>query len=429
MLVFNQVRGMDSSGVAAVPKHGNDVKFFKDTGPATDLFYDKRFDRVFHGFHKALFAHNRSATNGAVTSRNAHPFVLEHIIGMHNGTLHGAWRMDLKRSDDFGTDSEALLWNIQEYGAKEVISKIEGAWALVWYDTRDGTMNLLRNKERQLYYLFDKDHHTVYFNSELDLIYAAIRRDGRNIEYDKAHILNEDTWMSWKIPPPGAAFEEPKREKIEGFKYVPKYKAPEVATSGRFFPRVTPGSNGTQKTQTPWKDGTRVSALLEPETASNKLPRPSLAPAVGPFAGLVGYYQDPGDRLRVYRDAKAASWLTARWAEDTIVGVDTGSWNMLWSKFAPNWLPFNTLDITTGGSHQFKHIGKKKKKRIYYKGWKDHLLDQADFDAHMAYGCCGCTRVPEWGNRVEFLDEKHNFLCEYCSMDEAMVHQWKECSK
>jgi hypothetical protein len=92
--------------------------------------------------------------------------------------------------------------------------------------------------------------------------------------------------------------------------------------------------------------------------------------------------------------------------------------------FAPGYLPFSELDINS--NHLFKHVGKKKKKVIFMRGWHDTLLSKEKMDEIFGYGCVGCGRMPVWGNPVTFLNTKQEFLCEFCTVSEPMVRSWKE---
>jgi hypothetical protein len=78
------------------------------------------------------------------------------VTMMHNGTLTSQNTLD--QAYKFGTDSECIAWNLSQVepeNAGDVISKIDGAFALVWYDERDQSLNFIRNNERTLYLSVD----------------------------------------------------------------------------------------------------------------------------------------------------------------------------------------------------------------------------------------------------------------------------------
>jgi hypothetical protein len=93
-----------------------------------------------------LVGHNRWATQGAVNDVNAHPFKYDHITLVHNGTL-----MDqslLPDSENFEVDSENICHSISKIGGDATIQKLDGAFVLIWHDSKDDTVHIIRNEER-----------------------------------------------------------------------------------------------------------------------------------------------------------------------------------------------------------------------------------------------------------------------------------------
>lgn len=100
----------------------------------------------------ALIGHNRHATQGAVNNNNAHPFTHGDITLAHNGTLTNKWQLERDfKAPKFDTDSELVCWLIDNYELEAVIPELKGAFALTWWDSRDSTMNIIRNDERPLH--------------------------------------------------------------------------------------------------------------------------------------------------------------------------------------------------------------------------------------------------------------------------------------
>lgn len=99
---------------------------------------------------KMLALHTRHATRGAKSKENSHPFREGNILLMHNGTLRNDYQINQKY---FDVDSKALAYHLDQPGNSPatLVEKTNGAYALVWQDYRDGTLNLLRNDERPLF--------------------------------------------------------------------------------------------------------------------------------------------------------------------------------------------------------------------------------------------------------------------------------------
>jgi hypothetical protein len=96
---------------------------------------------------RILVGHNRKATQGSINSINAHPFHSGNIVLVHNGTLRGDHKKDYAPVD---VDSHALAIAFDEQGAENVIPKINGAFALIWWDVSKNRLFAVRNDERPL---------------------------------------------------------------------------------------------------------------------------------------------------------------------------------------------------------------------------------------------------------------------------------------
>lgn len=178
LLILDQLRGVDSTGIAAINRD-DDIKVVKQVGNAFNLFDMKVYDNAIQRMNRAVIGHNRFATAGNVTRKNAHPFEFEHIVGVHNGTLQNKHR--LKDANFFTVDSEALYWHLQEEGMESLLDKIEGAWSLVWWDRRDETLNFLRNEERSMFICQQLDNDVLIWASEKWMIEVAAAREDLKI--------------------------------------------------------------------------------------------------------------------------------------------------------------------------------------------------------------------------------------------------------
>lgn len=190
LLLIDVLRGADSTGLAAVRSANKEAKISKLASHPLDLFDRADFKEALNGALSTVFiGHNRAATLGMVSRVNAHPFECGNIVGAHNGTLKGTSFYDLKKKlgQEFGTDSEAIFASINEFGLKETVSMLEGAWSLVWYDRSNNTLNFLRNKERPMYFAYSKEFDRIFWASEWEMIAAAfsLRPNGTELYAEK----------------------------------------------------------------------------------------------------------------------------------------------------------------------------------------------------------------------------------------------------
>lgn len=216
MLLMDSVRGMHSTGVAAIGKDADDTVIIKQAvngGTFIESFWHKNLDLL---TNRALIGHNRHATRGKVCLRNAHPFMAENgqIVGAHNGTLDLAAVPKLPgvRGSSYGTDSEALINSIAEAGAEEALETAHGAWALVWYDFTDNSLYFHKNydevqsRTRPMWVCFSEDGRRVYWSSEMGILLNCLGRHG--IEHSKAFPLRPDRLVRLKVDPT-KEFDEP----------------------------------------------------------------------------------------------------------------------------------------------------------------------------------------------------------------------------
>lgn len=157
LLIVDTLRGPHSTGMFSVNSKG--VHNLKGAMAGYDFVTTRRYTQSTankQGFsslgNKVLAGHNRYATVGSINAVNAHPFEHGPITMMHNGTLKS--QDPLLNANMFDTDSECIAYNLSQVAPNEVnnvVSKLHGAFALCWYDTRDDSLNFIRNAERPLY--------------------------------------------------------------------------------------------------------------------------------------------------------------------------------------------------------------------------------------------------------------------------------------
>ena len=175
LLYHDTVRGPDSTG-AFVFSDENKVHIIKDSTPGYEFIKSDQWKKLMVKVPnaRAMFGHNRYATVGDITHANAHPFLSENIILMHNGTLHN--KHTLGHTKD--VDSDALCHAMSELGWKKAIDKASGSWALSWFDLKESSINVLRNTQRPLHMgittIQGKVHHV--FASEKNMLHWVIDR-------------------------------------------------------------------------------------------------------------------------------------------------------------------------------------------------------------------------------------------------------------
>ncbi len=118
-----------------------------------------------------LMGHSRAATVGNVDRLNAHPVRKGHIIGSHNGTISTFDHPKL-------SDTHILYDKISKVGLEEALREVEeanGAYALSFIDTKENTLNFIRNSKRPLHFCKGNGS-TMYWSSAAHYLSFAIHQ-------------------------------------------------------------------------------------------------------------------------------------------------------------------------------------------------------------------------------------------------------------
>lgn len=182
LLAANTVRGYHSTGLVYGGTYSAEV--YKKAVPGYDFVELAVVDRILTAYeeHSFLIGHNRAATRGTISTRNAHPFEHGHITGVHNGTL--ITYKDLVEGSDpmYAVDSEYIFRGLEQRGAKELIPLINGAYNLLWYDATDNKVHMIRNEDRPYYFAKVKGKDVLFGGSEMGMLSWILNRNSLTIE-------------------------------------------------------------------------------------------------------------------------------------------------------------------------------------------------------------------------------------------------------
>lgn len=206
MLFLDTFRGWDSTGVFGVDNHAN-VGILKEAsmGP---LFITKPEYQEWHRklIQNGKFAvgHNRAATRGTIKDENAHPFwVNDNIVLVQNGTFFG----DHKHLKDTEVDSEAIAHVLEEEDdVEKALNRVNSAYALVWFNVKQRSLNIIRNIHRPLYIAYTASGATL-FASEAETINYAVVKAGWKMKTEP-YLLKEDNLLKLTLEEKGGVSSE-----------------------------------------------------------------------------------------------------------------------------------------------------------------------------------------------------------------------------
>lgn len=178
MMHLTSFRGMHSSGIAGINLNDDlPAAIVKSTSNPHYLYSFAETTEFFTHALKSftsLIGHCRFATHGEVNSRNAHPFQEGHIVLAHNGVISNFKSLrDEYKHPEITVDSHLVARLISEHSAEEILPKLEGSYALMWFDFNTKSFNIARNFSRPLFigkmthvgYVFASEKETIIWNS------------------------------------------------------------------------------------------------------------------------------------------------------------------------------------------------------------------------------------------------------------------------
>lgn len=196
MLIFDQVRGDHSTGMASVPKSTAGPIIAKAIGAPSELFDTGAYTKALAGSHRLLLGHNRYATQGKVNKANAHPFTCGSLTGVHNGSLRNYTGLD--GYGQFDVDSQVLYNHIANHGLRDALEHTYGAMALVWWDENKETLNFYRNNQRPLWFASTEDRQMGFLASEPWMISVAAARNSIKVS-DPVEVA-DGQWYAMPLP-------------------------------------------------------------------------------------------------------------------------------------------------------------------------------------------------------------------------------------
>ena len=198
LLSVSILRGKDSTGVAAI--ENNSSVIVKSVGWPLELIRSEEYkNKIMKNTKKSFcyIGHNRAATIGRITKENAHPFMYDDVILVHNGTL----REHIKplSNKKFKTDSQSITFAINENGIEWTWEHLDGAASLVYYNKNK--LHIITNGERPLFFTTTKGSNLLIVASESWMIRSVCKRLNVKLRADKVYYPENNVLFSFAYNP------------------------------------------------------------------------------------------------------------------------------------------------------------------------------------------------------------------------------------
>lgn len=264
-LLVDTLRGLDSTGLFMVD-NDQEVKWAKVASHPLRLMQQKRTEEIFNQAvwkGRAVVGHNRKATVGNITNENAHPFVEGHIILVHNGSVHNATEVAKDKGVEVEVDSHVIAHLLAtEEDVPAAIAKLRGAFAVVWYNQQNHTLNMVRNDDRPL--AFAESARAIYFASEPEMLDWTLSRRPQPNRFSSAKMLEPNKVVTFDLSD-ATSSEQAATFKEWGMPSSPTHGTHTSQSSGNGQPRGSsaPKASSTGFTGEIPKEGETVAYLVK----------------------------------------------------------------------------------------------------------------------------------------------------------------------
>lgn len=408
LLILNSFRGEDSVGMLDhIPQVKKKQTLYWKRAENPLEFACKTFDFTWGSrwkTNKPLFiaVHARAATKGKVIDKNAHPFCFDNIIGMHNGTISEAFT----NSDKFETDSEAIFQNIKLRGLKETLKELSSktpAYALVWYDTKERTLNFIRNSKRPLYFASFCNNTGFAWSSEKEHLSLGLKT-GWSIPASK-DVSPFEIYKHYTLP-------------VDAKDCIKEMQVQEIKEAEETISHYGYGANGRN-----FENFFYGEYALYPKVTTNPLAKEGDNWRKGSSIPLSTEPLQPWETLNYIQDMGSINYNAVRHKYDEISKkYYSDYWYLRLQKRREQVDREANLRLSFAGKEKEESAKGSSKKEVVselipFGRSSGHTCSYEGYKKKISKGCFSCGELVEFKDPIVWLDDKDKFICSDCALD------------
>ena len=182
MAYLNETRGSHASGFFT------ETKYMKKAIPMEEALLS--YEDIFEAPSRYIVGHTRFATQGDKDKdRNAHPFFIGKIVGVHNGMVYNDYELASINHKTYEVDSEYLFDMLnRQPNADEALKICDGYWGLAWQDYRKPDELFLAKHDNTL--AMYKTDDCIYFSSDLYHLQVCFGQKESIVELEEDNIYS-----------------------------------------------------------------------------------------------------------------------------------------------------------------------------------------------------------------------------------------------
>ena len=159
MAYLNETRGSHASGFFT------ETQYIKKAVPMEETLL--AYEDIFENPSRYIVGHTRFATQGdKAKDKNAHPFLIGNIVGVHNGMLYNDYEIGRINGKHYDVDSEYIFDMLnREHDQNKALKICDGYWGLAWEDKSKPDKIFLAKHDNTL--AMYKTDDCIYFSSDI----------------------------------------------------------------------------------------------------------------------------------------------------------------------------------------------------------------------------------------------------------------------